>query len=287
MRSEQPRRGVGQRSGEVSISGGERALRDAVDVYAEGLQGRLLGAYALGSLAHGGFSDLVSDIDLGLVLADPPQRSDTATVSQIAVDARTAGRPLDARLSVFWGTPATLRGEVAGGRFPPLDRLDLIENGRLMTGTDEARQSIPRPEKSELVLAAAAFALERLAGVELWDPWSLVDAGVRPITKTVLYPVRFLYTAETGRVGANDVSVEHYLNTPAAPSKTLVSAAYRWRAQPAASDAEVAALLRCELVSLYEHYIELERLRLLEMEKTDLAEAFAAWSKRLSGARCL
>jgi hypothetical protein len=33
---------------------------------------RLLAAYALGSLAHGGFSPLVSDVDFGLVLERPP-----------------------------------------------------------------------------------------------------------------------------------------------------------------------------------------------------------------------
>jgi hypothetical protein len=32
---------------------------------------RLIAGYALGSLAHGGFSPLVSDVDLGLILEDP------------------------------------------------------------------------------------------------------------------------------------------------------------------------------------------------------------------------
>ena len=32
---------------------------------------RLEAAYALGSLAHDGFSSLVSDVDLGLILSDP------------------------------------------------------------------------------------------------------------------------------------------------------------------------------------------------------------------------
>jgi hypothetical protein len=47
---------------------------------------------------------------------------------------KASGSALDQRLSVFWGTPATLGGQRRGGRFPPLDRLDLLDYGRLLTG---------------------------------------------------------------------------------------------------------------------------------------------------------
>ena len=43
----------------------------AVADYQRALGSRLIAAYTLGSLAHGGFSRLVSDVDLGLVLHDP------------------------------------------------------------------------------------------------------------------------------------------------------------------------------------------------------------------------
>jgi len=50
---------------------------------------------------------------------------------------------------VFWGTPSTLQGRVRGGRFPPLDRLDLLDYGRLLTGRD-ARTYVARPSQAEL-----------------------------------------------------------------------------------------------------------------------------------------
>ena len=59
---------------------GDDVLADAVRVARQGLGGRLLAAYALGSLAHGGFSALVSDVDLALVLADPIQAADADTL---------------------------------------------------------------------------------------------------------------------------------------------------------------------------------------------------------------
>jgi hypothetical protein len=57
---------------------GERVLADAVEAYRVALGGRLMAAYALGSLAHGGFSELVSDIDLGLIISDPPLPADAS-----------------------------------------------------------------------------------------------------------------------------------------------------------------------------------------------------------------
>src|SRR5262245_38283540 len=115
---------------------GEAVLGEAVAAFQAALRERLVAAYALGSLAHGGFSPLVSDIDLGLVLGDPPRPDDPDRVQAVADAVKGGGTVLHQRLSVFWGTPAMLRGEIAGGRFPPLDRLDLVENGRLLAGRD-------------------------------------------------------------------------------------------------------------------------------------------------------
>ena len=43
---------------------GRAILADAVDAYQAAFAKRLVAAYALGSLAHGGFSPHVSDVDL-------------------------------------------------------------------------------------------------------------------------------------------------------------------------------------------------------------------------------
>jgi hypothetical protein len=67
---------------------------------------------------------------------------------------------------VFRGTPASLHANDAGGRFPALDRLDLIENGRLLYG-GEARHDLPRPSTDALVVGGAQFALEHLATDEV------------------------------------------------------------------------------------------------------------------------
>ena len=123
---------------------GEAVLSQAAAAYRRALGSRLVAGYALGSLAHGGFSPLVSDVDLGLILADPSRAADRLTIRRVAGAVRAGGSALHGRLSVFWGTPATLAGQARGGRFPPLDRLDLLEYGRLITGQD-ARQTVGPP----------------------------------------------------------------------------------------------------------------------------------------------
>jgi hypothetical protein len=269
---------------------GEAVLARALPAYRAALGSRLVAGYALGSLAHGGFSPLVSDVDLGLILEDPLRATDRLAVRRVARVVRAGGSALDERLSVFWGTPATLRGRRRGGRFPPLDRLDLLDYGRLLTGRD-VRSAVARPGHAELLVAGAEFALGSLGGAakprfrtgsveEIRDPARLVARGPRRLTKVVLFPVRFLFTAETGQVGTNTLAAEHYLAGAHAPAAALVAAALAWRSEPPADD-EATALLGRELVPLYVQYIDDHIARLQAVDRRRLAERFQRWKARL------
>lgn len=276
-------------------------LADAISAYHAALGSRLVAGYALGSLAHGGFSPLVSDVDLGLILQDPLKGSDRMTIHRVARSVRAGGSALHERLSVFWGTPSTLQGRARGGRFPPLDRLDLLEYGHLLTGR-ETRLSLTRPGQAELLVAGAEFALGQLGGApklparllgwaryglhnanvlnEIRAPSLLVARGPRHLTKIVLFPVRFLFTAETGQVGTNSIAVERYLANARGPAAKLVSAASGWRLEPPAGD-EAAALLGRELIPLYVHYIDDHIARLRDISNHRLADSFHRWRTRL------
>ena len=291
----------GPPAGQAGTDQGEAVLVRAVAAYRAALGSRLIAGYALGSLAHGGFSPLVSDVDLGLILEDPVRATDRLTIRTAARSVRAGGSALDQRLSVFWGTPATLQGQRRGGRFPPLDRLDLLEYGRLLTGTD-ARSAVARPDRTELLVAGAEFALGYLGGAarlpdrlrqralsrsrdddvltEIRTPSRLVSAGPRRVTKIVLFPVRFLFTAQTGQVGTNTLAARHYLASPDAPATSLVAAALAWRLEPPA-DGEAAALLGRELVPLYVHYIDDHIARLRAVGHHRLADRFHRWRTRL------
>ena len=263
----------------------EAVLEEAVRAYRAAFGARLLAAYALGSLAHGGFSPLVSDVDLGLIVADPVSPSDGATVQSVAEALKAGGTELHARLSVFWGTPLTLAGRHAGGRFPPLDRLDLLQHGRLLSGED-ARATLPQPSRIDLLVAGAEFALDVLASdavvEQIRRPDVLLGQGVRHVTKIVLFPVRFLHTAETGQVGTNLAAAEHYLTaTGGRPSTGLVAAALAWRAVPPEHD-EAEVLLAREITPLYCHYLDDHAARLAAVPRLELSEAFAEWRRRIT-----
>ena len=281
---------------------GEVVLTQAVAAYRAAFGSRLVAGYALGSLAHGGFSPLVSDVDLGLVLRDPLRASDHTVIHTVARTVRTGGSALHERLSVFWGTPSTLRGQARGGRFPAPDRLDLLEYGRLLTGSD-ARHGAARPGHAELLVAGAEFALRYLGGSrnlpdrlrawarwrtcngdvlsELHDPPLLFSRGPRRLTKLVLFPVRFLYTAQTGRVGTNALAAGHHLASARAPAHELVTAALAWRLEPPTDDQKAAALLGRELLPLYLHYIDDYITRLHAIDHHRLADGFQRWRARL------
>jgi hypothetical protein len=284
----------------ADASAGEAVLARAVSAYQAALGSRLIAGYALGSLAHGGFSPLVSDVDLGLIVRDPLRARDRATIRTVARSVRAGGSVLDERLSVFWGTPATLQGQRRGGRFPPLDRLDLLDYGRLLTGRD-ARSAVVRPDHAELLVAGAEFALGYLGGAaklpdrlrgwarlrrqdavldEIRTPSRLVSRGPRRLTKLVLFPIRFLFTADTGQVGTNTLAAEHYLAGEQAPAAELVTAALTWRCAAPADD-EAITLVSRELIPLYVQYLDDHIARLHAADQHRLADSFQRWRSRL------
>src|SRR4051794_37052394 len=81
----------------------------------------LVEVYKLGSLAHGGYSALYSDIDVCLLLNcfEPPPGMEELIARAKAFDGKYGQK-----LSVFWGNP-----EFSWGRLPVIDRLDLLDHG--------------------------------------------------------------------------------------------------------------------------------------------------------------
>ena len=132
-------------------------------------------------------------------------------------------------------------------------------------------------------MAGAEFALEALASDVLARarrPELLLAAGVRWTTKIVLFPVRFLFTAETGREGTNDAAATHYVARANAPGAAVVSAALGWRVDPPDPD-HALALLRAGLLPLYLHNLDDHASRLTAAGRPELAEAFGQWRTRL------
>lgn len=260
---------------------GNRVLAAAAAAATQVFETRLASVYAIGSLAHGGFSPAVSDVDIGFVLENQLLASDAETVETVKRSVVDLGLPLAERLSIFWASPESLRDERLGGRFPPLDRLDLLQHGRLLAGR-ETREGVPAPSRRELVMGTVPFALQilRKEVPQILDPALLMQRGMRHVTKRVLFPVRFLYTARTGDTGRVETAVGHYQNLDG-PGSALVGEALRWRVEPPPVGAEILDLLSLHLRSLYLEFLDDRLRRMEEYGETALAAELAAWRREL------
>lgn len=221
----------------MSDDAGWTVLRAAVDEARDALGDRLVAAYALGSLVHGGFAPDVSDIDGLLVLEH------TDAVAATAIEAVVA-RHRAARLSLFWGDWATFGDPPEAARLPPIVRRDLLDAGVAVLG-DAPPEGLPRPTDDDLVRETAEFAAGWLERKGIPDPDALLAAGRRETTKMVLFPVRFLATTHAGLAGSNGEAVEWYINS-GGPHAPLAAAALRWRT----SEIDDPALLT-DLPALY------------------------------------
>ena len=264
---------------------GEKVLDAAVARARETWTDRLIAAYALGSLAHGGFSVHVSDVDFGLVLSDPLEDRDAESVSDLSSALKASGAPLADRLSVFWGSLATLTGLAAGGRFPPLDRLDLKQFGRLLAGRD-IRDQLPPPSLKELVVVGAEHSLRHLSTREaigkLKNPAALAGSDLKTLTKLILYPVRFVFTARTGEVGRNDSAVDYFTEVTAGPAAELARTALEWRdTPPDPRDHATLNVIERGLLPLYRIFLDDYEVRLRNYGQHDLADAFRVWRVQL------
>ena len=249
---------------------------------------RCVAVYLMGSLARGGFSEAASDIDIGVVLAGPLEAGDAARIAGIVGRAQQSSGPVPNAVSIFWGSVESLNGLAAGGRFPPFDQLDLIDSGLLLHGAD-VRPELRRPDQRELVVAGAAFALNRLGNddrlVELSDVERIVAQGLVHLTKTVLFPARFIYLERTGRVAGNDISAEYYCDRFEGPDAELVGHAMRWRSEPLPPAAEICELLEQGLVPLYRRFLDVYVTRLEAESEVDLAARLSSWRRALASHR--
>ena len=163
------------------------------------LGSELLGAYLLGSLAHGGFSRRYSDVDVALVTEAglSPQ-----TLDRLHSEAAALSADWGPRLSVFW---ADRRFSL--GRFPPLDRIDYLDHAVVLVERQRVRPVRLSLAEVQRYLGDAPFAnwaesARRFATAEILEP-----KDRKPYLRTLLYPARFCYSWMTGRMGSNDDAV--------------------------------------------------------------------------------
>jgi hypothetical protein len=184
------------------------------------LGSQLAGFYLIGSLAHGGFSPRYSDIDVALVAEKPLTQSQIEFVRQM-IGAHS--QALASRVSLFW----TDR-HFSVGRFPPLDRIDFLDHAVPLI--ERRRLSPERPTLSEVRGYLAGEPLRKWS--EETRRWSEADELPPPERKrylrALLYPARYVYSWQTGRIASNDEAVA-YLKGHAPGASGVVERALQCR----------------------------------------------------------
>jgi len=161
----------------------------------------LLGAYLIGSLAHGGFSRRYSDVDVAVVTE--------AGLSSLALDRlRNEAAALSAdwapKLSVFW----TDR-HFSLGRFPPLDRVDYLDNAMVLTERERVQPARPTLTEVRRYLAGVPFK-NWTDSVRHFVNAETLEANDRKVyLRSILYAARFCYSWTTGQIGSNDQAVAY------------------------------------------------------------------------------
>ena len=165
------------------------------------LASSLVEIYKIGSLGHGGYSAIYSDIDVCLLLSSfaPPDG-----MAELIAWAKAIDDEYGKKLSVFWGNP-----EFSWGRLPVIDRVDLLDHG--VPVLHGHRPDFRRPAKAEIHQALHRSIeeswkpripeLQALAHLEAKDR--------KPYVRAILYAARLIYTWDKLVVGSNDVAVEY------------------------------------------------------------------------------
>ena len=161
----------------------------------------LVDAYKLGSLAHGGYSKLYSDIDIGLLLncAEPPP-----DLGSWIAEAKTVDAEYGRKLSVFWGNP-----EFDWGRLPNLDRLDLLDHGMALLNSHKPRFRRPTRQEvhDELLRSIESSWKPRLP--ELGRMSRLSPENRKPYIRAILYAARLIYSWDNLAMDSNDTAVAY------------------------------------------------------------------------------
>lgn len=162
---------------------------------------QLAGVFLIGSLAHGGYSERYSDIDVAVVLQSLSASRELDVLKDRLT--RTSGE-LASRLSLFWTDV-----EFAGGRFPLLDRVDYLDHRVALLQRRPATPERPSLQAIRAYLRADPLHTWARAAARFGALGAIADRDHKAYLRTLLYPARFIYTWETGLVVSNDQAVAY------------------------------------------------------------------------------
>ena len=193
---------------ELARAAGVDLVRRLVPYCLQTLGSELLGAYLIGSVAHGGFSWRYSDLDIALV-----------TVDGLSSQALDRIRNKAVMLSAEWGPKLSVfcaDRHFSAGRFPPLDRVDYLDHAIVLMERERIKPARPMLTAIREYLRGEPFAnwadrARSFAAAEVLEP-----CDRKAYLRTLLYPARFCCSWATGLTVSNDDAVAFVNERPPA-----------------------------------------------------------------------
>ena len=272
---------------QTDIPGIEALVQDIAQLSSSTFKDRCVAVYVMGSLARGGFSEVASDIDLGIILEGPLSPQDESAVDQVLSRTLERNTAVTNRVSIFWGSVDSINGVEDAGRYPPFDRLDLVDHAVLVSGRD-IKDQLSRPSKKELEISSAEFALDSLDSDQIIEALHncelMASKGTVSVTKAVLFPARFIYLEKTGEIASNEAAYRYYVDRFSGQDVELVRQAYHWRmnALPDSLD-EVVERLEKGLAPLYCRFIDIYKQCLNDYGEVGLSHRLGSWRDKITG----
>jgi hypothetical protein len=253
---------------------------------------RLIATYIMGSLARGKFSESASDIDIGLLLKDPLLTTDQATIDTLVARSASQHPNVKNAVSVFWGSLDSINGTCDNFQYSPYDRIDLINYGVLIKGSDQ-RGKLVRPSIRELEVEGARNALRKFTDEErvreFESPELMLARSDIYIAKTILFAARYIYIAREGVTAGHEITSQYYVANYSGDDARLVDLAYNLRLDSdvglnARSSGEMVKLLNNGLRPLYANFLAIYIQQMKEYEELKLVSLLQNWRDRMEHA---
>ncbi len=237
----------------------ERSVPDIQALLSEIGREKVLAIFQLGSLAHGGYDPLVSDIDVALLLKNPETGGSIALSEKVKQEIMAKGVRHADRYSLFIGTVDELNNAIGKTRFTIFDVLDLLHHGRCIFGDESSRKLIVEPDFKSLVVntfnftKSYVFASLFKRGFE--DLIGLYSQDYILFSKFLLLPPRCIYTLEKRSPASTNEAVAYYCSQYHDPSSQIVEKALAWR-RKRPSYQEVSAIPKTSIRLIYENFFQ-------------------------------
>jgi hypothetical protein len=257
---------------------------------------RAISLFKLGSLGNRGDFSLCSDVDVALLL-DKFVADDEEKIKNLWDEIKASQLDYADRFSLYWSSYHGEDFNQGRGRFPALDRLDLLRHGLLIQGVD-CRTELTTPKPEMIVIESGKFILSFMLAGEKCDELIkhadvIMKKGTRYFTKFVLFPVRLVFTLDNqGVIGSNRDAVEYFKQrrSKQLPSMAieLVIATNKLRNEKPNSPVMLDNdFVNQGLLVLYTHCVEQYCKAALSLDEKELAQQLHTAMKKITTKKLL